>query len=54
MELSNHKYISSKGEEVSTLMPMNSFKSAAEKEIYIAECQKADDEYWQNYPGEDN
>ena len=53
MELSNHKYISPKGEEVLTLMPMNSFKSVTEKEIYIAECEKANDEYWASYPREE-
>ena len=52
MERSNYSYISFRGEEVFTLMPMNSFKSAAEMKDYIAECEQDDDEYWQNYPNE--
>ena len=52
MERSNHIYTSPKGEEVFTLMPMNSFENEVARKNYIAECEKDDDEYWQNYPNE--
>ena len=53
MELTQNQYIDSKGAVVSTLMDMTSFKSTEARAAYITECERADDEYWQNYSEEE-